>query len=82
MTVAGVAKKHGIVASKLSTVRTGAKKKAGKPKPQSFVEIAVLPEAAFDGTEILVRDISVRSPKNMAAKRVGDPLVQRRHPDT
>jgi hypothetical protein len=55
VTVSGVAKKHGIVASKLSTVRTGVKKKAGKPKPQSFAEIAVLPEAAFDGTEGSIR---------------------------
>ena len=71
-TVAGVAKKHGIVASKLSTWRTAAKKKAGRSKPQSFAEIAVLPDALFDGIEIVSGPVSVRLPKNTSAKRIGD----------
>ena len=55
-----------------ATVAGVAKKKAGKSKPQGYAEIAVLPDAPFDGIEIIIGSVSVRLPKTTAAKRIGD----------
>ena len=75
-TVAGVAKKHGIVASKPSTWRTLAKKNTGRSKLHSFAEIAVLADAPFDGIEIVSGSVSVRLPKSTTPKRIAD-IAQR-----
>lgn len=76
-TVAGVARKHGIVASQLSTWRTAAKRRAGMENAgsQSFAAITVVPDGSshsFDGVEIAVGAVSVRLPKSTAPNRIAD----------
>lgn len=76
-TVAGVARKHGIIASQLSTWRTAARRRAAAESvsSQSFAEIAVLPDVvspSFDGVEISVGAVSVRLPKATPPKRIAD----------
>ena len=74
-TVAGVARKHGIVASQLSTWRTAAKRKSGEDSSPAFADISVMPDAlptAFDGIEIVVGGVIIRLPKSTTPKRVAD----------
>jgi transposase len=76
-TVGGVARRHGIVASQLSSWRTAARRKADQdkgPKP-AFAELSVLADAfpaPFDGIEIVCGAVSVRLPKSTASKRIAD----------
>jgi transposase len=74
-TVAGVARRHGIVASQLSTWRTAAKRKSGEDSSPAFADLSVMPDAlpaAFDGIEILCGAVSIRLPKSTTPKRIGD----------
>jgi len=76
-TVAGVAHKHAIAASQLSTWRTAAKRRAGmeNASSQSFAAITVVPDGSshsFDGVEIAVGAVSVRLPKSTTPKRIAD----------
>ena len=78
-TVAGVARKHGIVASQLSTWRTAAKRKSGEDSSPAFADLSVMPDAlptAFDGIEVVVGGVIIRLPKNTTPKRVAD-IAQR-----
>ena len=78
-TVAGVARKHGIVLSQLSTWRTSAKRKTEADNGPAFADLSVMADAlptAFDGIEVVVGPVSVRLPKNMTPKRVAD-IAQR-----
>ncbi|WP_039017927.1 transposase [Halocynthiibacter namhaensis] len=74
-TVAGVARRHGIVASQLSGWRTAAKRK-GEPDKGSgpaFAELSVLADAlpaTFDGIEIVCGAVSIRLPKSTAPKQI------------
>jgi len=74
-TVAGVARRHGIVASQLSTWRTAAKGKRSEDISPAFADLSVMADglaAPFDGIEIIVGPISVRLPKNTTPKRIAD----------
>ena len=76
-TVAGVARRHGLVASQLSGWRTEAKRKAERDKGSgpAFAELSVLVDALsapFDGIEIVCGAVSVRLPKNATPKRIAD----------
>ncbi|MEP2093072.1 MAG: hypothetical protein ABJI95_06635 [Paracoccaceae bacterium] len=69
--VAGVARRHGIVASQLSSWRTAAKRRAtmDNTRSQSFAAITVVPDGSphsFDGIEVAVGAVSVRLPKRIA----------------
>ena len=78
-TVAGVARKHGIVASQLSTWRTAAKRQMEVDQRPAFADLSVMADAlptAFDGIEVVVGPVSVRLPKNTTPKRVAD-IAQR-----
>lgn len=80
-TVAGVARRHGIVASQLSSWRTAAKRRAplDNTSSQSFAAITVVPDGcpqSFDGIEVVVGTLSVRLPKNTMPKRIAD-IAQR-----
>ena len=78
-TVASVARRHGIVASQLSTWRTDAKRKAEADDRPTFADLSVMADAlptAFDGIEVVVGPVSVRLPKNTTPKRVAD-IAQR-----
>jgi transposase len=78
-TVAGVARKHGIVASQLSTWRTAAKRKGLQASSPAFADLSVMADtlpATFDGVEIVVGAVSVRLPKNTTPKRIAD-IAQR-----
>ena len=75
--VAGVARRHGIVASQLSGWRTALKRKAERDKGfgTSFAELSVLADtlpAPFDGIEVVCGAVSVRLPKNTTPKRIAD----------
>ena len=76
-TVAGVARRHGIVASQLSGWRTALRRKTERDKGSgsSFAELSVLADAflaPFDGIEIVAGSVSVRLPKNTPSKRIAD----------
>ena len=74
-TVAGVARKHGIVASQLSTWRTAAKRKTGQNRFPAFADLSVMVDALsapFDGIEIVCGAVFIRLPKSTASKRVTD----------
>ncbi|MDC0431598.1 transposase [Paracoccaceae bacterium] len=76
-TVCGVANKHGIVASQLSSWRTALRRKADQNKRSgsSFAEISIVGEAPpvpFDGIEVVCGAVSIRLPKSAAAKRIVD----------
>ena len=74
-TVAGVARRHGIVASQLSTWRTAAKRRRVQDSSQAFADLSVMADALpapFDGVEIAVGDVSVRLPKTATPKRIAD----------
>jgi len=78
-TVAGVARKHGIVASQLSTWRTAAKRKTGQDSIPAFADLSVMADALsapFDGIEVVVGGVVIRLPKNTTAKRIAD-ITQR-----
>jgi len=76
-TVAGVARRHGIVASQLSSWRSIAKGKAGQDKRRGsgFAEVTVeandLP-VRFDGIEVVCGAVVIRLPKSTASKRIAD----------
>jgi transposase len=76
-TVAGVARRHGIVASQLSSWRTVEKRKADRDKRHGsgFAEITVMADALpvpFDGIEIVCGAVVIRLPKSTAPKRIAD----------
>lgn len=78
-TVAGVARKHGIVASQLSTWRTAAKRKKVADHSPAFVDLSVMGDALsapFDGIEVVVGCMIIRLPKNTTPKRIAD-IAQR-----
>ena len=77
VTVAVVARRHGIVASQLSGWRTALRRKAERDKGSglAFAELSVLADTfstAFDGIEIVCGAVSVRLPKSTASKRITD----------
>lgn len=72
-TVAGVAHKHGMSATRLSTWRSAAKRKALRPVA-GFADV-VTPDTAqvpHDGVEIISGAVSVRLPKSTPPKRIAD----------
>ena len=74
-TVASVARRHGIVASQLSTWRTAAKRRSGQDSSPAFADLSVMADAVsapFDGIEVVVGPVSVRLPKNTMPKRIAD----------
>ena len=78
-TVAVVARRHGIVASQLSTWRTAAKRKTNPVDDPAFADLTVMPGAfqtAFDGVEIALGAVTVRLPKSTTPKRIAD-IAQR-----
>jgi transposase len=75
-TVGGVARRHGIVASQLSSWRTMSKRKADQgtgPSP-AFAEITLVEPlpAPIDGVEVVVGAVVIRLPKSTTAKRIAD----------
>ncbi len=77
VTVAEVARRHGIVASQLSSWRTAAKRRAtmDNTSSQSFAAITVVPDGSphsFDGIEVAVGAVSVRLPKSVTSGRIAD----------
>lgn len=78
-TVALVARRHGIVASQLSTWRTDAKRKTEADDRPAFAGLSVMADAlpaAFDSIEVVVGPVSVRLPRSSTAKRIAD-IAQR-----
>lgn len=76
-TVAGVARKHGIVAPQLSSWRTTTKRKADRDdgRVSGFAELSVIADALpvqFDGIEIVAGPVSIRLPKSTTPKRIAD----------
>jgi transposase len=76
-TVAGVAQRHGIVASQLSSWRTVAKRNADRDnrRGSGFAEITVMADALpvpFDGIEVVCGAVVIRLPKSTAPKRIAD----------
>jgi transposase len=76
-TVAGVAHRHGIVASQLSSWRTVAKRNADRDNRRGFgfAEITVMSDALpvpFDGIEVVCGAVVIRLPKSTAPKRIAD----------
>lgn len=82
-TVAGVARRHGIVASQLSSWRSAARAKASDVNGGvQFAEVAVspggfgVPPVAHDGVEIAVGSVVIRLPKSTGSARIVD-IAQR-----
>lgn len=76
-TVAGVARRHGIVASQLSSWRSIAKGKAGQDKRRGsgFAEITVEANdlrVPLDSIEIVCGAAVIRLPKSTTPKRIAD----------
>lgn len=76
-TVAGVARRHGIVASQLSSWRTIAKglPHGDKRREPDFAEITVMADALavpFDGIEVVCGAVVIRLPKSTTPKRIAD----------
>ena len=76
-TVAGVARRHGLVASQLSGWRTALRRQEERDKGSgsSFAELSVLADAfpaPFDGIEIAAGSVSVRLPSTTTPKRIAD----------
>jgi transposase len=76
-TVSGVAQRHGIVASQLSSWRTVEKSKAERTKRRGsgFAEITVMKDAVavpFDGIEVVCGTVVIRLPKSTTPKRIAD----------
>lgn len=81
VTVAEVARRHGIVASQLSSWRTAARRKANwsTDTPPEFARVSVVSDdalQAFDGVEIVCGAVSVRLPGRTTSKRIAD-IAQR-----
>jgi transposase len=75
-TVGGVARRHGIVASQLSSWRTMSRRKADQdrgPNP-AFAEITLVEPVAlpFGGIEVVVGVVVIRLPKSTTPKRIAD----------
>ena len=75
-TVGGVARRHGVVASQLSSWRTAARRKADQdnvPNP-AFAEITLVEplRAPFDGIEVVAGRVVIRLPKSTTPKRIAD----------
>jgi transposase len=75
-TVGGVALRHGIVASQLSSWRTTARRKVDRdtgPNP-AFAEITLVDPlpAPFDGIEVVVGVVVIRLPKSTTPKWIAD----------
>jgi transposase len=73
--VAGFARRHGIVASQLSTWRTAAKRKSGEDSRPAFADLTVMPDVmptAFDGIEVVCGAVVIRLPKSTTPKRIAD----------
>jgi len=82
-TVASVARRHGIVASQLSTWRTAAKCKSGEDSSPAFADLSVMPDTLptpFDGIEVVVGGVIIRLPKNTTPKRITDIAQRLAHP--
>ena len=80
-TVAGVAQRHGIVASQLSCWRTIAKGGSHRDvrHGSGFAEITVMPDALpvpFEGIEVVCGGVVIRLPKSTTPKRIAD-IAQR-----
>lgn len=78
-TVAGVARRHGILASQLSTWRTAAKRRSVQDHSPAFADLSVMADAPFvpfDGVEVVCGTVSVRLPKSTTPKRIAD-IAQR-----
>lgn len=74
-TVAGVARRHGIVASQLSGWRTSAKRKSVQDSSPAFADLSVMADALsapFDGIEVVCGAVSVRLPRSTTPKRIAD----------
>lgn len=75
-TVAGVARKHGIVASQLSSWRSAARRRSSVVGGSTqFADVAIMPEAPLpthDGVEIIAGPVVIRLPKSTPSKRVVD----------
>ena len=76
-TVAGVALRHGIVASQLSSWRTASNRQSKRSRYEAsgFAAISVVPDAGtlvFDGIEIVCGAVSIRLPKTTTPKRIVD----------
>lgn len=74
-TVSGVAQRHVIVASQLSSWRTVERVKTERAKRRGpgFAEITVVADAvAFDGIEVVCGAVVIRLPKSTAPKRIAD----------
>ena len=73
-TVAGVADRYGMSATRLSTWRSAAKRKALRPVA-GFADVVVTPDTAqvpYDGVEIISGAVSIRLPKSTPPKRIAD----------
>jgi transposase len=73
-TVAGVAHRYGMSATRLSTWRSAAKRKALRPVA-GFADVVVTPDTAqvpHDGVEIISGAVSIRLPKSTLPKRIAD----------
>ena len=78
-TVAGVARRHGIVASQLSTWRTAAKRRSAQDSSPAFADLSVMDDALsvpFEGIEVVCGSVSIRLPRNTTPKRIAD-IAQR-----
>ncbi len=75
-TVAGVARRHGIVASQLSSWRSIAKGKAGQDKRRGsgFAEITLVERrpVPLDSIEVVCGAVVIRLPKSTTPKRVAE----------
>ena len=76
-TVAGVAHRHGIVASQLSSWRTVAQRNADRDnrRGSGFSEITMMANALlmpFDGIEVVCGVVVMRLPKSTTPKRIAD----------
>jgi len=77
-TVAGIARRHGVVPSQLSGWRSAARRreKSGAVGTATFAEVTVAPDLVpvgtqtHDGVEIIVGGVTVRLPQSVAAKRI------------
>ena len=82
-TVAGVARRHGIVPSQLSGWRSAARAgKSGSDHRPQFAEVSIVPDRVkpsatpHDGVEISVGPVVIRLPKSTPATRIVD-IAQR-----
>lgn len=80
-TVAGVARRHGIVPSQLSGWRSAARSgrlTLSPPAPPQFAKVTLSPDLALpppvslDGIEIVVGRVLVRLPSSTTPKRISD----------